>query len=159
MSFRRGELAVKLGLCCIQVPISKNSKKIQMTVRGSPGSGQKDGATSPQARAAAFGDKLSQLENDMAEIRDGTMKDVLVKLQLLEDEIEEINRRFGTVDRTGNALDGLRVRVNCYEKDMADLRRQVEQDSTPLLSQNQQAGTFPIPMYSGERSSLSYLGF
>ena len=91
----------------------------------------------------------------MAEIRDGTMKDVLVKLQLLSDEIEEINRRFGTVDRTGNTLDALRVRVNCYENDMADLRRQVGRGSTPLLSQNQQAGTFPIPMYSGERSSLS----
>ena len=38
---------------------------------------------------------------------------------------------------------------------MADLRRQVERGSTPLPSQNQQAGTFPIPMYSGERSSLS----
>ena len=114
------------------------------------------GATSPQARAAAFGDRLSQLENDITEIRDGTMKDVLVKLQLLSDEIEEINRRFGTVDRTGNTLDDLRVKVNCYENDMADLRRQVERGSTPLPSQNQQAGTlFPIPMYSGERSSLS----
>ena len=91
----------------------------------------------------------------MAEIRDGTMKDLLVKLQLLSDEIEEINRRFGTVDRTGNTLDDLRVRVNCYENDMADLRRQVGRGSTPLLSQNQQAETFPIPMYSGERSSLS----
>ena len=58
------------------------------------------GATSPQARTAAFGDKLSQLENDMTEIRDGTMKKLLVKLQLLSDEIEEIIRRFGTVDRT-----------------------------------------------------------
>ena len=38
---------------------------------------------------------------------------------------------------------------------MADLRRQVERGLTPLLSQNQQAGTFPIPVYSGERSSLS----
>ena len=119
------------------------------------GSGPKDGATSPQARAAALGDRLSQLENDMAEIRDGTMKDVLVNLQLLSDEIEVINRRFGTVDRTGNTLDDLRVKVNCYENDMADLRRQVERGSTPLPSQNQQAGTFPVPMYSGERSSLS----
>ncbi|CAN0263617.1 unnamed protein product, partial [Ascophyllum nodosum] len=126
-----------------------------MALRRSPESGPKDGATSPQARAAAFGDRLSQLENDMAEIRDGTMKDVLVKLQLLSDEIEEINRRFGTVDRTGNALDDLRVRVNCYENDMADLRRQVKRGSTPLPPPNQQAGTFPIPMYSGERSSLS----
>ena len=85
-----------------------------MAVRRPPGSGPKEGA---------FGDRLSQLENDMAEIRDGTMKDVLVKLRLLSDEIEEINRMFGTVDRTGNTLDGLRVRVNCYESDMADLRR------------------------------------
>ena len=37
---------------------------------------------------------------------------------------------------------------------MADLRRQVERGSTPLPSQNQQAGTFPIPMYSGERNIL-----
>ena len=40
---------------------------------------------------------------------------------------------------------------------MADLRRQVERGSAPLPSQNQQAGTdrFSIPMYSGERNSLS----
>ena len=87
----------------------------------------------------------------MAEIRDGTMKDV----QLLKDEIEEINRRFGAIDRTGNSLDDLRVRANCHENDIADLRRQVERHSTPLPPPNQQAGTFPIPMYSGERSSLS----
>ena len=79
-----------------------------MAAKGPTGSGPKDGATSPQARAAAFGDRLSQLENDMAEIRDGTMKDI----QLLKYEIEEINRRFGTVDRTGNTLDNLRVTVN-----------------------------------------------
>ena len=91
----------------------------------------------------------------MAELRDGTMKDVLVKIQLLSDEIEEIKRRFGTVDRTGNTLDDLRVRVNCYGNDIADLRRQVERGSTPLPPPNQQAGTFPIPMYSGERGSLS----
>ena len=151
MSFRRGELAVKLGLCCIQAPISRILKKNRLAAKRPTGSGPKDGATSPQARAAAFGDRLSQLENDMAEIRDGTMKDV----QLLKYEIEEINRRFGTVDRTGNTLDDLRVRVDCYENDMADLRRQVERHSTSLPPPNQQAGTFPIPMYSGERSSLS----
>ena len=104
------------------------------------------GATSPQARAAAFGDRLSQLENDMPEIKDGTIKDVLVKLRLLSDEIEEINRRFGAVDRTTG---------NRYESDLADLRRRIERGSTPLPPPNQQAGTFPIPMYSGDRSSLS----
>ena len=54
-----------------------------MAVRRSPGSGPKEGATSPQARAAAYGDRLSQLEKDMAEIRDGTIKKVLEKLRLL----------------------------------------------------------------------------
>ena len=148
-------VSLQQGCVAFKSP-SQEFSKIRMAARRSTGSGPKDGATSPQARAAAFGDRLSQVENDMADIRDSTMKDVLVKLQLLNDEIEEINRRFGTVDRTGSTLDDLRVKVNCYENDMADLRRQVERGSkTPLPSQNQQAGTFPIPMYSGERSSLS----
>ena len=138
-----------------------------MAVRRSPGSGPKEEATSPQARAAAYGDRLSQLEKDMAEIRNGTIKDVLEKLRLLSYEIEEIKRRFGTVDHTGNTFDDLRVGLGYYSNEMADLIRQVERGSTPLPSQNQQTGTFPIPMYSGERSSLSrflkqfhtYMGF
>ena len=93
----------------------------------------------------------------MAEIKDGTIKEVLEKLQLLSDDIEEINRRFDSLDRTGNTLDDSRVRVDYYANEMADLRRQVERGSAPLPPQNQQAGTdrFPIPMYSGERNSLS----
>ena len=112
---------------------------------------------SPQAQAAAYGDRLSQLEKDMAEIRNGTIKEVLEKFRLLSYEIEEINIRFDTVDRTGNTLDHLRVRVDYYENEIADLGRQVERGSAPLPSQNQQTGTdrFPIPMYSGERNSLS----
>ena len=90
----------------------------------------------------------------MAEIRDGKIKEVLEKLRFLSYEIEEINRRFGTVDHTGNTFDDFRVRVDYYSNEMADLRRQVKRGSTPLPSQNQQAGTFPIPMYSGERNSL-----
>ena len=40
---------------------------------------------------------------------------------------------------------------------MTDLIRQVERGSAPLPSQDQQAGTdrFSIPMYCGERISLS----
>ena len=125
------------------------------TRMSSQGSSPKAGATSPQARAAAYGNGLSQLEKDMAEIGAGTIKEVLEKLQLLSYEIGEINRRFGTVDRTGDTLDHFRVRVNCYENDIVVFRRQVERGSTPLPLQNQQAGTFPIPMYSGERNSLS----
>ena len=47
----------------------------------------------------------------MAEVRDGTIKDVLEKLRLLSYEIEEIKRMFGTVDHTGNTFDDLRVVV------------------------------------------------
>ena len=129
-----------------------------MAVRRSPqGSGPKTGVTSPQARAPAYSDRLSQLEKDMAEIRDGTIKTVLEKLRLLSDEIEKINRRFDSLDRTGNTLDDFRVRVEYYENEMINLRRQVERGLVALPPQNQQAGTdrFPIPMYSGERNSMS----
>ena len=95
----------------------KNSQIRMATRRSSQGSA---GATSPQARAAAYGDRLSQLEKDIAEIRDGTIKEVLEKLRLLSDEIEEINRRFDTVNRTGNTLDDLRVRVDYYANEMVD---------------------------------------
>ena len=93
----------------------------------------------------------------MAKIRDGTIKEVLEKLRLLSYEIEEINRRFDTVDRTGNTLGDLRVRVDYYANEMTNLRRRVERGSAAMPPQNQQAGTdrFPIPMYSGERNSLS----
>ena len=57
------------------------------------GSGPKAGATSPKAPAPAYGDRLSQLEKDTAEIRDGTIKEVLEKLRCLSYEIEEINTK------------------------------------------------------------------
>ena len=95
-----------------------------MAVRRSPGSGPKEGA---QARAAAYGDRLPQLEKDMDEIRNGTIKEVLEKLRLFSYEIEEINRKFGTVDHTGNTFDDLRVRVDYHStNEMADLRRHVD---------------------------------
>ena len=81
----------------------------------------------------------------------GTVKKVLEKLWGLSDDIEEINRRFDTVDRAGDTLEDLRVRVYHQENEMTNLKRQVERGSAPLPPQNQQAGTdrFPIPMYSG----------
>ena len=88
-----------------------------MATRRSPqGSDPKAGATSPQARAPAYSDRLSQLEKDVADIRDGTVKEVLEKLRGLSDEIEEINRRFDSLDRTGNTLDYFRVRVDNHER-------------------------------------------
>ena len=152
MSFRRGELAVKLGLCCIKSP-SQEFSKIRMAARRPTGSGPKDGATSPQARATSFGDILSQLENDMAEIRDGTMKDV----QLLKDEIEEINRRFGAIDPTGNSLDDLRVRANCHENDITDLRRQVERTRPLCPHQTSRWEHSRSPCTLG--NAVAYLGF
>ena len=128
-----------------------------MATRRPQGSDPKAGATSPQARAPAYSDRLSQLEKDVAEIRDGTVKEVLEKLRSLSDDIEENNRRFDTVDRTGDTLEDLEVRMNHHENEMENFKRQVERGSAPLPSQNQQTGTnrFPIPMYSGERNSLS----
>ena len=46
----------------------------------------------------------------MREIRDGTIKEVMEKLRLLSNEIEEIITRFDSLDRTGNTLDDFRVR-------------------------------------------------
>ena len=123
-----------------------------MATRSPPqGSDLKAGATSPQTRAPAYSDRLSQLEKDVAEIRDGTVNKVLEKLRGLSDDIEEINRRFDTVDRTGDTLEDLSVRVYHQENEMTNLKRKVERGSAPLPPQNQQAGTdrFPIPMYSG----------
>ena len=93
----------------------------------------------------------------MSEIGDGTITEVLEKLRRLSYEIEEINRRFDSLDRTGYTLDDFRLRVDHYESEMTNFRRQVERGSAPLPPQNQQAGTdrFPIPIYSGERSTLS----
>ena len=76
----------------------------------------------------------------MAEIRDGTIKEVLEKLRRPSYEMEEINKRLGTVDRTGDTLDDLRVRVDYSSNEMADLRRQVERGSASMPPQNQQAG-------------------
>ena len=93
----------------------------------------------------------------MADFRDGTIKEALEKHRHLSYEVEKINRRFGTLDRTGDTLDDFRARVDHYESEMINLKRQVERGSGPLPPQNQQMGTdrFSIPMYSEKPSSLS----
>ena len=93
----------------------------------------------------------------MAEIRDGTNKEVLEKLRRLSYEIEDINRRFDSFDRTGETIDDFRVKVDRYEAEMVNLRKQVELGSAPSPPLNQQAGIdrFPIPIYSRERITLS----
>ena len=93
----------------------------------------------------------------MAEIRDGTIKEVLDKHRRLSCEIEDINIRFDSFDLTSETLDELRVQVCCQEAGMVESRGQVELGSAPSPPLNQQAGNdrFPIPMYSGERSTLS----
>ena len=49
------------------------------------------------------------------------------------------------------------MKVDSYEAEIINLRRQVELSSAPSPPLNQQAGNdrFPIPSYSGERSTLS----
>ena len=72
-------------------------------------------------------------------------------------EIEDINRRFSSLDRTGGTLDDFRAKVDNYEAEMINLRKQVELGSAPSPPLNQQARNdrFPISIYSGERSTLS----
>ena len=92
----------------------------------------------------------------MAVIRDGAIRDVLEKLRRLSCEIEEINRRFDSFDRTGGTLDKFRVKVDHHEAEMVELRIQVELGSAPSPLLNQQAGNdrLPILIHSGERSTL-----
>ena len=45
----------------------------------------------------------------MAEIRDGTIKKLLEKPRCLSYEIENINKRFDSLYRTGGTLDDFRV--------------------------------------------------
>ena len=82
-----------------------------MAARRPQGSDPKAGVTSPKARVPAYSDRLSQLGNDVAEIRKDTVKEVFEELRRLSYDIEEINKRFDTVDRTGETLEELRVRV------------------------------------------------
>ena len=86
------------------------------TRRSAQGSGPKAGATNPQAPAPAYSDRLSQLVKYTAEIRDGTIKEVLEKLRRYSYKIEHINRRFSALDRTGGTLDDFRVKVDHYER-------------------------------------------
>ena len=80
-----------------------------MAIRRSPqGSGSKAGVANPQTPAPAYSHRLSQLEKDMTEIGDGTITEVLEKLRRLSYEIEEINRRFDSLDPTGDTLDDFR---------------------------------------------------
>ena len=103
-----------------------------MAARRPQVSDSKAGATSPQARAPAYSDRLSQLEKDVAEIRDGTVKEVLEKLRGLSADIGEINKRFDTVGRTGDTLEDLRIRVYYHENEIKKLKRQVKRGSAPL---------------------------
>ena len=82
-----------------------------MASRRSPSkeSGPKSGATNPPAPAPAHSDRFSQLEKKTAEIRDGTIRDVLKELRRLSYEIEAINRRLDEPACTGETLDDLKI--------------------------------------------------
>ena len=122
---------------------------ILMTARRSPQkSGPKSGATNPRAPAPASTNRLSQLEKQVDEIRDGTVRDVLEKLRHVSYD--------DSLTRPGETFDGLKVKVYRQEAEMVELRRQVELGSAPSPPLNEQAENdrFTIPIYSGERSTL-----
>ena len=93
----------------------------------------------------------------MAEITGGAIRDVLGKSRRLSYKIEEFNRRFDTFACIGEILGDLKVKVYRHEAERrVELQRQVELSSAPSPPLNQQAGNdrFPIPIYSGECSTL-----
>ena len=119
-------------------------------------SGRKSGVTNPLAPAPAFRNRLAKLEKKVAEVTGGAIRDVLGKSRRLRYKIEEFNRRFDTFACTSETLGDLKVKVYRHEAERVELRRQVELSSAPSPPLNQQAGNdrFPIPIYSGERSTL-----
>ena len=60
------------------------------TKRSPQGSSPESGTTDPQTPAPAYSNRLSQLEKDVAEIRDGMIKEVLEKLRLLSHESKKL---------------------------------------------------------------------
>ena len=95
--------------------------------------------------------RLAQLESQLAEIKNSTIVDVQQKLRRLKDIVEETSMRLDEFVRKSVTLDdllGTRVRVDRHETELVDLQRQGE----PVGNK-----TFPIPLYSGERSILSRL--
>ena len=109
-----------------------------MTMRRSPqkGSGPKSGATNPPAPAPVHSRRFLQLKNQIAEIRDGAIRDVLEELRRLSYEIEAINKRFDEPARTGETLDDFKVRVYRHKAVVIKLRRQVGLGSAPSLLLN-----------------------
>ena len=94
-----------------------------MATKRSPpkGSGPKSGATNDPAPAPATSDRVSQLEKQVAEIRDDIVRGVLEELRRLSCEIGEINRRFDTFACAGETLDDLRAKVARHEAEMVEL--------------------------------------
>ena len=95
-----------------------------MATRRSPPkrSGPKSEATNPTAPAPAPSDIFSQLEKQVTEIRNITIK-VLEEVRCLRYKIVEINRRFETFACTGETLDDLRLAVDRHEAETIELRR------------------------------------
>ena len=121
-------------------------------------SGPKSGATNPSAPAPTHSGKFSQMEKQIAEIRNGTIRDGLEEFRRLSYEIEAIDRRLDErIRRTGETLDDLKVQVYRHEAEMVELRRQVKFGSASSSPLNQQAGNdrFSIAIYSEERITLS----
>ena len=91
----------------------------------------KSGATNSPAPAPAPKDRFSQLEKQLAEIRDVTTSDVLEELRRLRYAIGDINRRFDAFDCTVEAFDDLRVKVDRHKAEMVELRNRLSYARLP----------------------------
>ena len=126
----------------------------------SAGSGTRSSeAINPPAPAPAPNNtqiRLTQLECQMAEIRDIATRDVQQELRRFRYKIGEIHERFNELVCTSETLYGLRVGVDRLEAELIELQRQGELDLAPSPQLNQRTGNhrFPIPIQCGERSTL-----
>ena len=132
----------------------------------SQGSDPRSGAINFPAPAPASSTtpsmKFTQLECQLAEIRDSTIRDVQQELRRLKYGIREINMRFDGFTFTYETLDHLRVRVDRHEVEL--VQKQGRVSFAPAPSSNQQPGNdrSPIPIILGSvvhyLSPLNFLG-
>ena len=126
------------------------------------GSGPKSGSSKSPAPAPASGStvasRIAQVESQLEEIRTSTIWSAREKVEQLLAMIEETNRRFEEFEKKSVTLDdllGVKVMVDRHEAELVGLQRRRQEELGRVQSSEQAGGErLPIPMYSGDRSTL-----
>ena len=126
------------------------------------GSGPKSGSSKSPAPAPASGStvasRIAQVESQLEEIRASTIWSAREKVEQLLAMIEETNQRFDEFVKRSVTLDdllGVKVMVDRHEAELVGLQRRRQEELGRVQSSEQAGGErLPIPMYSGDRSTL-----